>query len=84
MGGFGPWRPEWALMRLPGLAVPFLGLLVSEVEEMGWGTFPHHVEPYLPADGRLELLQGLGHFPHIEDPDLVATMALDFFAGADV
>jgi pimeloyl-ACP methyl ester carboxylesterase len=83
MGGFGPWRPEWALMRLPGLAVPFLGLLVSEVEEMGWGTFPHHVEPYLPADGRLELLQGLGHFPHIEDPDLVATMALDFFAGAD-
>jgi pimeloyl-ACP methyl ester carboxylesterase len=77
-GGFGPWRPEWALMRLPGLAMPFLGVLVSEVEEMGWGTFPHHVEPYLPPDGRLEFLRGVGHFAHIEQPDEVAALLLDF------
>jgi len=82
MGGFGPWRPEWALMRLPGLSAPFLGVLVSEVEEMGWGTSPHHVEPYLPAQGRLEFLQGLGHFAHIEDPDRLVDMTLDFFAEA--
>jgi pimeloyl-ACP methyl ester carboxylesterase len=77
-GGFGPWRPEWALMRLPGLAMPFLGVLVSEVEEMGWGTFPDHVESYLPPDGRVELLRGVGHFAHIERPDEVADLLLDF------
>jgi pimeloyl-ACP methyl ester carboxylesterase len=78
-GGFGPWRPEWALARLPGLAMPFLGVLVSEVEEMGWGTFPHHVEPYLPVDGRVEFVQGVGHFLHIEDPDMVVSMAMSLF-----
>jgi pimeloyl-ACP methyl ester carboxylesterase len=71
MGGFGPWRPEWALVRLPGLAVPFLGVLVGEQEDMGWGTLPHHVEPYLPTGGRLEMLDGIGHFAHIEQPDLL-------------
>jgi pimeloyl-ACP methyl ester carboxylesterase len=53
-------------------------VLVSEVEEMGWGTFPHHVEPYLPPDGRLEFLRGVGHFAHIEQPDEVAALLLDF------
>jgi pimeloyl-ACP methyl ester carboxylesterase len=81
-GGFGPWRPEWALMRLPGLAMPFLGVLVSEVEEMGWGTFPHHVEPYLPVGGRLDFLEGVGHFAHIEDPARLATLVLDFVGAA--
>src|SRR5947207_15547775 len=23
-GGFGPWRPEWSMMRLPGLSMPVL------------------------------------------------------------
>ena len=50
-GGFGPWRPEWTLTRLPGLGMPFLGMLGSELEEMGWGTLAHHVTPYIPADG---------------------------------
>src|SRR6059058_1979932 len=27
MGGFGPWRPEWSLYRVPGLSVPMLGVL---------------------------------------------------------
>jgi len=31
-GGFGPWRPEWTLMRLPGLPIPFFGILGSEME----------------------------------------------------
>ena len=74
MGGFGPWRPEWALVRLPGLAVPFLGVLVGEQEDMGWGTLAHHVEPFLPAGGRLEMLDGIGHFAHIEQPDLMVEM----------
>jgi pimeloyl-ACP methyl ester carboxylesterase len=74
MGGFGPWRPEWALVRLPGLAVPFLGVLVGEQEDMGWGTLAHHVEPFLPTGGRLEMLGGIGHFAHIEQPDLIVEM----------
>ena len=76
-GGFGPWRPEWALARLPGLGMPFLGVLVSEVEEMGWGTFPHHVTPFLPLDGRLEFVEGAGHFVHIEQPDMMVNMVLE-------
>ena len=51
-GGFGPWRPEWSLMRLPGLAMPFLGVLGLEYEEMGWGTKPEDVAGYLPLGAR--------------------------------
>ncbi len=82
MGGFGPWRPEWALMRLPGLGVPFLGVLCTEVEEMGWGTLPQHVERYLPPGGRVELIHEVGHFMHIERPELVLEMALEHIGGA--
>lgn len=78
-GGFGPWRPEWTLQRLAGLAVPFLGVLVECEEEMGWRTQRRHVEPWLPVGGRVELLEGVGHFPHIEQPAVVAQLALDFF-----
>lgn len=79
MGGFGPWRPEWALARLPGLAMPFLGVLVSELEEMGWGTLPHEIEPFLPLGGRLEIAEGAGHFVHIERPAAMAGLILEFF-----
>ena len=48
-GGFGPWRPEWTLLRLPGLSMPFLAVLGRQPEEMGWGTDPERVLPYLPA-----------------------------------
>jgi len=77
-GGFGPWRPEWTLMRLPGLPMPFLGILGSEMEEMGWGTPPEKVLPYMPLDGRCEILDDVGHFVHIEQPALVSAMILDF------
>ena len=77
MGGFGPWRPEWTILRLPGLSMPFLGILGGELEEMGWGTLPHEVAPYLPRDGRCEVLSDVGHFVHIERPDEVAAMVLD-------
>lgn len=76
-GGFGPWRPEWALTRLPGLAMPFLGVLVSEQEEMGWGTVPADVQPHLPLHGRLEVIEGAGHFVHIERPTEMVDMVLE-------
>jgi pimeloyl-ACP methyl ester carboxylesterase len=77
-GGFGPWRPEWTIQRLPGLPMPFLGVLGREQEEMGWGTLPHQVLPYTPLRGRIEVLDDVGHFVHIEQPDLVASMVLEF------
>ena len=52
-GGFGPWRPEWSMLRMPGLAMPVLGVLGLQNEAMGWGTQPDDVEPYLPPGARV-------------------------------
>lgn len=81
MGGFGPWRPEWSMLRLPGLSMPFLAVIGLELEVMGWGTLPRDVEPFLPPGARLEQLEGIGHFMHIEAPRLVADMVVDFIGG---
>ena len=80
MGGFGPWRPEWSMLRLPGLGVPMLGVLGLEIEVMGWGTRPADVEPYLPPGAQFEGLEGVGHFVHIEQPRLVADLILEFLS----
>ncbi|MEL0283149.1 MAG: alpha/beta hydrolase [Ilumatobacter sp.] len=82
LGGFGPWRPEWALFRLAGLAVPFLGVLVGAEEPMGWGTRPEHVSQYLPRRSRLEFFEDLGHFVHIEQPDMISELIVDFLGAA--
>lgn len=79
-GGFGPWRPEWTATRLPGLGMPFLGLLAAEQEPMGWGTKPKDIEHLIPRTGRLEVMDGIGHFVHIEQPELVAGMVLEFLS----
>jgi pimeloyl-ACP methyl ester carboxylesterase len=76
-GGFGPWRPEWALLRMAGLGMPFLGVLGLEPEEMGWGTRPDDVLPYLPTGAHFEVLADVGHFVHIEQTDVVAELVLD-------
>ncbi len=77
-GGFGPSRPDWAMQRLPSLAVPLLGILAGEDEPMGWHTRPEHVEPYLPTGARLHCFAGAGHFVHIEKPREVAELVLEF------
>ena len=69
---------RWALYRLAGVDFPFLGVLVGADEPMGWGTRPRHVEPYVPATGRLEYFEDLGHFIHIEAPEMTADLVLDF------
>jgi pimeloyl-ACP methyl ester carboxylesterase len=76
-GGFGPWRPEWTVLKLPGLAMPFLAVLGRQPEEMGWGTDPERVRQYLPPGGRMEILDDAGHFVHIEQPERVAELVLD-------
>jgi pimeloyl-ACP methyl ester carboxylesterase len=77
-GGFGPWRPEWALMRLAGLAMPFYGLLAAVEEPMGWGTDPDDVRPFLPIEAQLDVLDGVGHFAHVEQPDEIAGRVIEF------
>jgi pimeloyl-ACP methyl ester carboxylesterase len=79
-GGFGPWRPEWSMMRLPDIGVPVLAVLGTEQDPMGWGTAPEDVLSHLPPGGRLERLEGAGHFLHIERPREVADLVLGFIA----
>jgi pimeloyl-ACP methyl ester carboxylesterase len=79
-GGFGPWSPEWSMGRLPGLAVPVLGVLALQPEAMGWGTQPEDVTPYLPPGAEFVALEDTGHFVHIEQPRRVADLVLDFLA----
>jgi len=78
MGGFGPWRPEWSMWRLPALSMPVLAVLGLELETMGWGTVPEDVYPYLPPGGRFVPLDDTGHFVHVEKPRVVADLVLDF------
>jgi len=80
MGGFGPWRPEWSMWRLPSLGMPVLCVLGLEVEPMAWGTTPDDVTPYLPPGARFVPLDGTGHFVHIERPRVVADLVLEFLA----
>lgn len=80
MGGFGPWRPEWSMSRLPSLGMPVLCLLGLELEVMGWGTRPEDVEPMLPAGGRFVALEDVGHFIHVEQPGRVAELVLEFLS----
>jgi len=79
-GGFGPWRPEWTLQRLPGLAVPLLGFLATVSEPMGWDTTFEILAPHLPPGAEIVTLPETGHFIHIERPREVAERALRFLA----
>lgn len=76
-GGFGPWRPEWSMMRLPDVGVPVLAVLGTEPDPMGWGTLPDDVISHLPPGGRFVSLDGAGHFLHIEQPHAVAELVLE-------
>ena len=78
MGGFGPWRGQWGVDRLPGFPVPLFGLLGTEHEDMGWGVEPDELRPSLPRSARLDVVEGAGHFIHIERPAETAGRILEF------
>lgn len=77
-GGFGPWRPHWALLRMAGIGVPFYGLLADLGEMMGSGASRDDIAPYLPDGGRLEVVADVGHFVHIERTAKVAGRIIEF------
>jgi pimeloyl-ACP methyl ester carboxylesterase len=77
-GGFGPFRPEWSLNRLPGLSVPMLGVLSTIDEPLGWGTTLAAVAPFLPHHATVVELDDAGHFLHVERPDDIAELILEF------
>jgi pimeloyl-ACP methyl ester carboxylesterase len=79
-GGFGPWRPDWHLERLPGLPVPLLGILGRIPEEMGWGTTAESLRRHLPPEAEIVEFADTGHFVHIEKPREVADLVLRFLA----
>ncbi|QXC59557.1 alpha/beta hydrolase [Aquihabitans sp. G128] len=79
-GGFGPWRPEWSMARLPSLGMPVLCVLGLELEVMGWGTLPEDVHPNLPPGARFVPLDGVGHFMHVEKPAVVADLIVGFLS----
>lgn len=79
-GGFGPWRHSWSLGTLHACPVPLLGILGMEAEEMGWGTHPDQLEPFMPAGGRVVAFEETGHFVHIEKPREVADLVLEFLS----
>lgn len=81
MGGFGPWRSAWSLERLTGVDIPVLGLLGLVPEQMGWGTNPDELRPYLPPQADLVVFPDAGHFVHIELPHEVAGLVIDFLGG---
>jgi len=79
-GGFGPWRPEWSMMRLPDIGVPVLAVLGTAPDPMGWGTAEADIVSHLPPNGRLVMLDDVGHFVHIERPREVADLVLEHVA----
>ena len=80
MGGFGPWRPDWAVEILSGLGMPFLGIIGDQPEPMGWEASEDELRPFLPRHAELSVVKGTGHFVHIEQPDLVADLVLHFLS----
>ena len=80
MGGFGPWRQEWAARRLAGFPIPLLGILGTEAEYMGWGVTADDLRPFMPGDAELEEVPGTGHFVHIEKPAETAARVLEFLS----
>ena len=81
-GPSGAWSPHWAIPRLRGLHVPFLGIIGTIEEEMGWGTTPDEALPILPDGAEFHALANTGHFVHIERPEDVAEIVVDFLGRA--
>jgi pimeloyl-ACP methyl ester carboxylesterase len=78
-GALVPLRPEWGMLGMPGLGMPFLAVLglVSE-EVMSTGTTAAELAPYLPPGGHVIELPDCGHFVHVEQPHTVAAAIVAF------
>ena len=79
MGGFGPYRPEWTLESLYTVGMPFLGILATVDEPMGWATSRADLAA-APSNVSIVEMPDTGHFVHIERPEDTAGLALEFLA----
>jgi pimeloyl-ACP methyl ester carboxylesterase len=80
MGGFGPWKPEWAIDRLAALSAPVLAVLGMQPERMGWGPASEETVELLPPGSESVSYDDVGHFVHIEQPHRVAKVVLAYLA----
>ena len=80
-GGFGPWRPEWSMMRLPdiGDAGARRARDASPSHGVGHPARGRASRTCRPAAGSSQL-EGAGHFVHIEQPDGVADLVLELLS----
>ena len=58
--------------------MPYLGVIGTVEEEMGWGTTPEEAFPILPDGAEFHALADTGHFVHIERPEDIASLVADF------
>jgi pimeloyl-ACP methyl ester carboxylesterase len=65
---------------MAALPMPFLGIIGTVDEPMGWGARARDLQQWIPRNGRIEVLEDIGHFVHIEEPDRVAGMCLEFLS----
>jgi len=73
---------EACLQRMAAVRCPLLALVAGVPESIAGQPTADELRPYLPAAGRLEVLDGLGHFAHIEAPHDVAGRVLAFLAAS--
>lgn len=81
VGGFGPWRPQWAAKQWPSLERPMLAVIGSEQDT--WGPLPESMlAPRLALVPELAraTVEGAGHFAHMEQPEATVALARDWFA----
>jgi pimeloyl-ACP methyl ester carboxylesterase len=76
--GFGPYRWQWPVERLPLFPIPLLALFATVPEPMGWDAGPDELAPYFPPDSHIEVMRDVGHFIHIERPAPTAALVLEF------
>lgn len=74
---FWPRRPEWSPSWLSAVEAPLLAVVAARPGPPGRDATPAGIGPYLPARGRMEMLD-TGHFVPFERPAELAALVVGF------